>query len=328
MRISRHLVWAFACFVSLVSLHARASSGLTEADKEAIRQLAYEASVDYDAGRYRDALDKFEPAFAAARVPKLALWLAKTHAKLGQLVRALQFCRTAVALEPDPLWIGTVQQQAQAEAARLGAELEQRVARLLVRVRGVAPAGVALQFDGVPVPNSFIGIEHLVDPGLRRITGRAASQVVAAETLLRERERKEVVLSFAPQPANTLANAQTQPASSGPTHSSANPQRLWGWLGVSFGAAGLAVGGLAGIAVAVKHAELRDRCPSDTCGRADWSELDRYETYRAISSIGFVVGGVATIGGVSLLLLSPKSDRGSTVAVGLQPRSIGVHGRF
>jgi tetratricopeptide (TPR) repeat protein len=338
MRIPRRTVWAFACFICIASHPFRAFATLNEADKETVRLLAYDASIDYDAGRYDKALEKFERAYAAAPVPKLALWLARTNARLGHLVKAMHLCGEAVRLESNALWIGDAQPQAQVEAARFRNELERRVPRLVVRVVGVRPSDVALRIDDDPVPSVLVGVERFVDPGLRRVSGRVARHEVSLEVALVERDIKEVVLDFGDRATQVRlelgrettrsSSATNEPSTSERREATGRTQRRWGWIAVSVGAAGLAVGGVTGALVGRQHQELRERCPTGACGREYWSELDAYDNLRAISSVAFSVGAVGAATGVTLLLTSPSADRASRVSFLVQPRVLAIRAEF
>lgn len=338
MRISRQRVWAFACFIGIASHPFSTSATLNEDEKESVRLLAYDASIDYDAGRFDDALGKFKRAYAAAPVPKLALWLAKTHARLGHLVKALQLCEEAVRLESNPLWVGSAQQQAQVEAARFHDDLERRVPRLVVRVIGAQPSDVTLRIDGAPAPSALVGVERFVDPGLRRVSGRIGKHEIARETSLAERDVKEVVLNFGArtaqvrpdrEEANVIHSDRAQPSVVAEHRESrGRTQRRWGWIGISVGVAGLAVGGVTGVLVGVRHRELRDRCPSGACGRAYWSDLDDYDDLRTVSSVAFTLGALGAVTGVTLLLTSPNADSHPRMSFTLQPRMLGIRAEF
>lgn len=340
MRIPRQTVWAFACFICIASHPSRASATLTEADKESVRLLAYDASIDYDAGRYADALDKFQRAYTAAPVPKLALWLAKTNARLGHLIQALYFCGEAVRLQPNALWIGEAQQQAQTEAVRFRDELERRVPRLVVRVIGVRPSQVALRIDDDAVPSALVGVERFVDPGVRKVSGRVGAHGVTLRVVVAERDVKEVVLDFGerttpvPRDLDQKKKAANTSSAKRPGHDSeqheteGRTQRRWGWIGISIGAAGLAVGGVTGVLVGIRHERLQEQCPTGSCSRAYWPELDSYDQLRAISSVAFALGAVGTVTGATLLLTSPNADTISKVSLTLHPRMLGIRAEF
>src|ERR1700690_1029150 len=91
---------------------------LTDGDKEAVRALANDAAQDFDRGQFAAARDKFQRAYAIAKVPRLALRAAQANLKLGQWVAAYELLRQAIALERNDLWLGKTQEQAQADALR------------------------------------------------------------------------------------------------------------------------------------------------------------------------------------------------------------------
>ncbi|MGE5788510.1 MAG: hypothetical protein ACM3ZE_28220, partial [Myxococcales bacterium] len=200
---SRRTALAFA---SLLAWTSSGQAELSENEKDSVRLLANDAAADYAAGHFPEALDKFKRAYRTARVPKLALWLAKTEMGLGHWVRAAEFCLEATQLEKSRLWVGTQQQTAQREAGQLRDELLKRIPRLIIRVEGIPAREVTLHVDNIAVSGEPNGAERLVDPGTHEITGQSGVRVLELSATFAERERKEVALQFVPTQARALAN--------------------------------------------------------------------------------------------------------------------------
>ncbi len=331
--------------ILVAALWSLPSVAMEASNKEAIRLLANEAASEYEAGHYNAALEKFQRAFDTAKVPRLAVWLAKTQAKLGHLVVANEMYRQALNLEKNDLWVGTTQQEAQQEAEQELAALQPRIPRLTVRVEGANPNDVALRIDDVDVPSTLIGVERLVDPGLRQIVGRVGDKEVREQATLAEGERKEIVLTFFQSsptfasPVNTeaapkqpvLATAVATPQSStlqvtGDSHAKA--QRTWGWVSLGIGAAGAVFGATTGVMTIVQHGKLSSDCPNHQCLPPYWSDSRSFDTLRHLTTIGFVVAGVGAATGVTLLLTSPKNESKPTASLWLAPASAGVKGKF
>lgn len=328
----RRTALAFACLLAWTS---SGQAELSENEKDSVRLLANDAAADYAAGHLPEALDKFKRAYRRARVPKLALWLAKTEMGLGHWVRAAEFCLEATQLEKSRLWVGTLQQTAQREAGQLREELLKRIPRLIIRVEGVPARDVTLHVDNIAVSGEPNGAERLVDPGTHEITGQSGVRVLELRATFAERERKEIALQFVPtqarapsQPPLTTRPPTAESRAAGYVDTQQQLRRMWGWVGVSVGAAGLLTGAVTGVAVALKHDELKDECPARVCSRDQWSELDNYDLMRRVSSVGFAIGAIGSAVGLGLLFSTPRSARADQLGWWIAPNSAGVAARF
>ena len=312
-------------------------------NKEAIRLLANDAEADFVAGRYTAALDKFQRAYETAKVPALAVCLAKTHAKLGHLVIAYEMYHEATNLQKNSSWVETIQQKAQQDAREQLTVLQARIAHLTIRVNGADPKDVAVQIDSVPVPANLIGVERLVDPGQRQIVVRLGElELMNEQVTLDAGEHKDVRIKLAqpaptkpspadsaPKPGFTAVGADANAASihdTGATRSSV--QQNWGWLSVGVGATGLVLGATTGIYVLAKHSQLSSSCPSGHCPPDKWAESGGLDTWRHVSTVGFIAGAIGTAAGVTLLLTNPKQASKPSVGLWLAPATAGVRGAF
>ena len=82
----------------------------------------------------------------------------------------------------------------------------------------------------------------------------------------------------------------------------------------AFGVAalGAAVGTVAGILALSKAGELKDRCGDTRCRPEDEPLADEARARATVSTVGFVVGGVAaTVGTILLFTRKPKATRAS-----------------
>jgi hypothetical protein len=179
--------------------------------KAAVRALADEAKRDFEAGSYEQARQKFQRAYDAAKVPRLAVWTARSSVELGKLVRASELYREATLLAPNDLWIGNLQQQAQAEARTGLAALLPRIPTLRIRVEGALVDSVAVMVDGVTISPALFGLGIPCDPGLRRVLGRRNSETVEQTIHLAEGRTQEVVLRF-PAVVGVASPIPTPPA--------------------------------------------------------------------------------------------------------------------
>jgi len=323
------------------SLAGTARAELDEADKQVVRYLANEAAKLFEQGQYDAAQVKFARAYEMARVPRLAVWLAKTHEKRGELSAAAELYRQAIALSPNQLWTGNSQQEAQKEAERALASLTPRLARLTVWIDGSAH-DVAVNVDGVSLPSGALGTERFVEPGSRHVVAQRGAQRAERTLVLAAGSKQEVRLTLPPEPhpeaAVPLAAATTGPARAKSASSSQHalehtdkktpPLRTLGWVGVSAGAVGLVVGGVTGIVVGAQYSDLKDKCPGDSCTPEQTSSVNSYNSLRTISTVGFVAGGVLAAAGVTLLVTQRAEPNRPTVGLWVSPGMTGVHARF
>jgi hypothetical protein len=209
-------------------------------------------------------------------------------------------------------------------------------------IEGAPPRDVAVSVDDAPVPPPLVGVEQRVDPGKRRIAGQRGTEVVRQEVTLQEGELERVVLTFEAKPVSAgpvregsvlPAPAQRPPSAAASAavdeSNRGKSQRLFGWVGLGLGAAGIAVGATAGIIVASKYSGLKPDCPEHSCDPASVGQgsLDTYNTLRTVSLVGFIGGGVGAAAGATLLLTSPKR-RDAEVALWVGPGSAGLWSAF
>ena len=326
------------------AMEAGNKKAMEAGDKEAVRQLSNEADSEFEAGRDQQALEKFQRAYESAKVPTLLALIAKTQVKLGHLVEAYEAYHQATILEPNDLWVGHIQQDAQRDAQRALDELQPRIPRLTIRIEGANPNDVTVKIDDADIPSSLIGVERLSDPGQRRIVGHLGNSEVHAEATLSEGERKEVLLKFPqnealapkslppaplpPNPAMPPDSAAKQPMSLDSGAKQSNSARTWGWVSVGVGATGLALGATTGIVLAAKHGSISSDCPNNKCERTFWSDAVTFNTLRYVSAVGFIVGGIGTAAGITLLATNPKQESKPRVGFWLTPTSAGAEGTF
>ena len=321
-----------ALVLTLTCAFASHAFALSDSDKEAVRSLSNDAALDFEQLRYASARDKFTRAYGIAKVPKLAVWLARSEEKLGHLVAASELYREAAGLEKNELWKGDTQQQAKDEAERELSRLSPRIPKLTVLLEGAQPSEVELSIDNASVASGLIGVERPLDPGPHEIVARRGSSSERKSLTLAEGDMQSVTLSFASP--NVAVPAAAEQASSTPAETAPAPkardqaQRTAGWIGIGVGGAGLALGAVTGILVGTKYSDLKDKCGSDhVCDPAQGDDVSSYQSLRTVSTVGFVAGGVLLATGVTLLLTSPKAES-ATVGVWLSPRGAGLRGAF
>jgi hypothetical protein len=331
-----------------------------DSTKSAARELAKEAKHDFDQGRFAQASRKFQQAFTTTQVPTLALWAARSLVKQGQWVAAAELYRKATQLEKNELWIGNAQEQAQLQASDELEKLRPRVPRLVLQVEGASASEVEITIDEVSMPTSLIGVSRPTDPGERTIKGKHGAESVEQKFVLKEGEQRYVTLKFAPKPnlatstdsaaSNVVAaraepdtpdlnrvsappqnpkNSSKQRAEVSARDTSSNVQSTVGWVSTGIGAAGLVLGTAAGLIVKSRYSDYKSACPNDKCDSTiAQDKLDGYNSWRTLSTAGFIVGGIATAAGVTLLVTSPKHNNRGHIGLFISPSSAELRGAF
>lgn len=311
--------------------------------KSTVRSLALEAQADYDAGRFSEAQQKFQQALAVLPVPTLCLWAARSLSKTGKLVQAAELYRRAISLKRNADWVGDGQERAQEEAKSELSALLPRLGKLRVIVKN-APPNARVSINQVVVPPSLLNAAQVVDPGDCEVVVRTSAETKTAKALVPEGGSEQITLVL--HGSTTSSNPETPeatpeatptkklqpPPSTGSTMDVAAPskssaQRTWGWVGITVGALGIATGAVGGAFVVGQHSDAKT-CSESLVDCKDLSVTDSYNRWRNISVAGFVVGGVATAVGVTLLLTSPSPTAQSSLHLRLSPGVLSLDGHF
>jgi len=313
-----------------------------------VRDTGAQALADYRAGNYRAALDKLERAYSLLKVPTLALWSARSMAKLGRLVdaseRYLQATRLPVS-EGDT----EVQKQAIATARQERAQLLPRIPKLTILVMPGLPQDGLVTIDGRAVPPATLGLARPVDPGRHLVVVGCYGQNYQQQAVLAEGQTQKLVFNVgnapplalvappspmppAKQVASAPAPAEDATADHGTDQAppSISQQQLVGWGALGLGGAGLVVGTVGGVITSSKKSSLDSSgdCSGTGCTESQYDAVDSYNRWRTISTVGFVLGGVATTAGVVLLLTAPEQEDTNRVALTLGPGHVDLAGRF
>ncbi len=277
------------------------------ADRATARTLAQEGYDALRAEQYSIAADRFERANALVHAPTLLRDLARAQVGLGRLLEARDTYRQVIA-EVVPRKSPASWARAVEEARHELAALEARLPLLTINVSG--PPHPRVMLDGAAIPESELGVKRATDPGRHQLSASGegyheAHQVIA----LREGEALTVALQLKPLPAPVADRAAPAPAAPILKPKAKDP----GWRkpamvgAFALGGAGIAVGSVTGILAMTKHNQLVQDCPERTCGPDQASNYDDFHTLGAVSTIGFIVGGVGLGTGVVLLLVKPKA---------------------
>ncbi len=175
-------------------------------------------------------------------------------------------------------------------------------------------AGTAVELD--PGEHTFT----FEAPGLKKIEKR----LVLVEGV---KQRREVVIMARAEQAQ-IAGTSSPPTGEAPAESAGPPTLAWVAFGV--GGAGLLFGVTAGLVAGSKHSSLSNLCDNTagTCPPVYANDLDSFHTWRTVSTVGYLVGGLGVAAGAVLWLTAPKAASTMTARVWVGPASAGIAGRF
>lgn len=333
----------FCCSVFLVgSTWASSAAAEEDATRVAARLLGTEGVNAYLDEEYGLAHERLESAYAVLRVPSLALWSARALEKNGKLVEASERYLEATQLEIGSEGNLAVQKQAQKDAAVERAALLLRIPSVTVKLRGRDPAAVELSLGGEPILSDIVGRPRPTNPGQTEIIAKSGDVARRQLLDLSEGQSEEVLFEFPPdkgEPTQVEEPFKNDDPSSRDEQaggrvllgedSTEDPSRAWqvpvGWAGIGVGAAGIVLGAVTGV-LALSASKKFD-CEDNYCPDATDKEISAYNTERAISSIGFVAGGVIAGAGLTLLLSAPRKE-GVSASAFFAPSSVGVRGNF
>ncbi|HEY1536111.1 MAG TPA: hypothetical protein VGF76_18955 [Polyangiaceae bacterium] len=313
---------ACSLFLLVASAHAEEDAET----RTAARDLATQGGQAFDAGKYAEASDFFRRAHELVAAPSIALMQARSLAKLGQLLAAMdsyeQTARLKLADDAPEAYVTAVQ------TARIEVEeLRTRLPRLKLTVLGTTNGdGAQVTIDDKPTPAALLGVERPVDPGVHHFAVRVGGQTRAARDLaIVEGQNYQVELDAHPaqpaaKPAAAGAALDTQSLSSGP-----NLRKTLGYVGLGVGVVGLGVGTYTGL-VALHHKSNLDSACHPDCPASSASEIDGWRSNRTASWLSYGVGVAAAGTGVLLLTLGKPNQE--HVAVRAWPNGVQIGGQL
>ncbi len=209
-------------------------------------------------------------------------------------------------------------------AEKRAAALKPTLSKLSITVPAESRVpGLSITRDTAVVREAQWGFAVPVDPGQHTISVSAPGKEVW-QTMIEvqpngaARSITVPVLKDAPSEGATPGAGQSQaPAIDRGTADSGDRgkgQRVGGLVAMGVGAAGLAVGGFFGVQAMGKKSDAG--CDGNTC--PDQASKRLYEDAQSagtISTIGFVIGGVALAGGAVLYLTAPRAGEGAPSAI-------------
>lgn len=278
-------------------------------DGNAAVAFAKEGRAAFDASRWDEAYDLFAKAQAAASSPVFELYMARSRRNAKKLIDArsiyLGVTRRTIAADAPASWQQAVV-DAQAELAVLIGQIPS-----VVVDASKSPPGTTLRVDARPVrPGETVD----VDPGEHVVVathdGRSSEKRV---TLSPGQRGVRVEIGEGAASSASPASPSTPP-DDGKGNSSGSI--VPGVIGLAVGGVGLGLGGLFGALALGADGDVTTACPENRCD--DETELASAKDDQSssqgladVSTVMFVVGGVAAATGVVLLVIRPGGGSGA-----------------
>lgn len=303
------------------ALGAGTAGAQTPEDRESARRLFDEGKSRRDHGDAAGALEAFRAADALMNVPTTKLAVARAYLAVGKLVEARDAAMAvaqlpAAASEPAPFT------DARAAAAQLATELAERIPSVTIAIHGDAPE--SLTIDGAAVPREAWSAPRRVNAGKHTVAARRGAREATAQVVVAERASASVTLDtsgLGEEPASPqVSDAPPPPAS--------RPLGPLFWIGAGVGAAGLAVGAVAGGISWSNKSSADALCRDGKCPPPAYPSLDAAGSWANVSTIAFVAGGAGAALALAGLALRPSSASPATATLRLRPGGAELVGSF
>jgi hypothetical protein len=308
---------AFSLFTRV--LHAEPSPQ----ERAAAEALFQSGAKLIDQARYPEACEKFEASYALDPALGTRLRLADCYDRVGRTASAWALFVEVVALAR-----GQGQRERETIAAMRARDLEGRLSKLTLKIDvGRAPPGLQVTLNGSAIPKASWQMPIPVDPGPQTIEASAPGHLrwtSRVEVPPGPSARSVTVPPLAPSPpaARAAGRAATPPVlQDGDTAAaSTSTSRPLLWAGVITGGVGLIGVGVA--AVIGYQAYDRNRESLDSCSSADANACtprgkqlrDDAQELASASTVSAVIGGALVATGVTLLVLTPSTDRSAAAS--------------
>lgn len=291
-------------------------------DRVAAESLFTSGRELMQAGKYREACEKFEASRRLEPALGTTLNLANCYEKLGRTASAWAEFKSAAA-----------EAQRRSDAARKAtaleraAALEPKLSRLWLQADDPS---ISVSRNGVPVDAGVLGNAIPVDPGSHRLEASAPGKVTWTDTVEVNGEGATVEVRIPP-----LADSGDATSSPPPAYDSAPPamrvessstQRTVAWVSGGIGVAGIVTGTVFGLLASSTWSKAKDGCDDGNfdCSPDAMDQEDSARTQANVANVAFIVGGVGL--GLSTVLF--LTDGPESPEVALEPTRVVLRGRF
>ena len=194
---------------------------------------------------------------------------------------------------------------------------------------GADLSAVRVTMDGEVLAERFQGTALSIDPGEHTFTFETAGQPPSMKKLVivqGQKDRREVI-TFGTDQGGTATPMAASPSTPPPNDSGGmGTQKNLAIVAGGIGVVGLGLGTVFGVMASSQKNDAQSACPSNPCSTQDgankWSTAGSTGN---ISTIGFIVGGVAVAGGAVLWFTAPSS---SSAQVGFGPGILQLKGTW
>ena len=322
-QFKRSLCFSLLSFSSSALMFTSSASAQDAEIRTAARDLATQGAQAFEAGDYARASDFFRRAHELVPAPSIALLRARSLAKLGQLLEAIDiYEQTARFKLPDDA--PEAYSQAVETARNEMEDVRHRLPRLKVVLIGVSssePAQVSM--DDKTTPDALLGVERPINPGSHRLEARVGGQLRASRELsIVEGQSYLVELDVRPPAPPPKPIVPPAPVSNTHPHSW---QKTGGYVALGVGALGLGIGTYTGIVALNRKSDLDSVCKPN-CPPSSADDIDAFRSNRTISYVSFGVGIAAAATGVALLVLGKPSEE--HLAIRALPGGLQIGGRL
>lgn len=317
---------------------ARAADPTPE-DIAQARSLGEQGQAALDAKKFVEAEKLFSAAAALYPVaPTLPLGTARALAGQGKLIQARETYNKIVR-ESDKVQGGPAAFKAAIESARAESDaLASKIGSVTVVVDGPKEARVTL--DDGQIPAAAWGLPRPIDPGTHKLAATMPGYKPAALTFdVADGAKVDQKLTLVKDDGTSAAvvdpNKGTNQGNGGPVgggdggaSQGSSSRKTIGYVVGGVGVVGIGVGVVAGLVALGDKDSLSKACKNGKCPPTQQSNVNAYNTMGTLSTVGFVVGGLALAGGIVLIVTAPKDPKAAFVSPYLAPGEAGLTGRF
>jgi hypothetical protein len=278
----------------------------TGSDGDRAVALGRKGIAAFQEGKWLEAYARFSEANALSPSPVFVLYMGRSLRNAGRLIEARAKLR---AMVDKPIAAGAPSSwhQAQTDARAEVQQLDGNIPTVVVLVNGAGASAPSLTLDDAPAP---VGRPMPVDPGDHRLLARAGSREVAKTIQVKEAARLEVTLDLQAEGSGASSSVERPSTATGAAASAdRRGSALPGIVALAVGGAALGVGAVTGVLALSRAGDAKDRCPDDQCPYVDKSSIESDRSaakdIATVSTVAFLVGGVAAATGVVLLVVRP-----------------------
>ena len=270
-------------------------------DKAKAIELFDEGQKQMKAGNFERACDAFRESHALKPDSGTRGSLARCYEKLGKIASAWKLWVDLTTTAPERL---------RPDAAANAAKLEPRLPRYVIKTSTASTSKFQLAIDGLEVTWTA-DTAVPIDPGPHVFEATATGHVpFRREVTSVEGKTEEIVVQLGPEPK--LVDPPPAPVIVEPTPSSSTGRKV-GIALIGVGGALVIGGGVLGVIAKGRYDDAEDICGGDidACDPARTGDAqDKVDSARSaatLSTVSFIAGGAALVGGVILFVRSPKS---------------------